>query len=295
MSFLAKTLRGIIVFLIYLLFTFVVFCFFLVVALFKFLIPLPAVRVRTSRMLDHLASGWWVFCSILTNRLFLNIEWDIRGAEEVRTDKWALILTNHQTWVDILVLVKVFYRKLPSYKFFIKRELLWVPMMGFAFWAMDYPIMRRYSREFLEKNPHLKGNDLEATRKACDKYKKTPVTVMNFSEGTRFTREKQRKQNSPFNHLLKPRAGGTALVMYAMGDFLSHILDITIAYPGGAPGLWRFFSQKNRKIIVDVKTRDMRPDLSGNYFADPEFKKHFQAWLNRLWVEKDGLMDELLK
>lgn len=291
--FLPYPVRGAVVFLIYVIFTFIVFVIFLVFALFKFAIPIKSVRIACSRILDGLASYCWVFCVNQTHRIFGAVEWEIAGAETVHLDKWTLILSNHQSWVDILVLIHVFYRKLPPYKFFIKKELLWIPMMGLCFLALDFPVMKRYSKAFLEKNPHLKGKDLEATRKACEKYKEIPVTIMNFPEGTRFTREKHQKQLSPFRHLLRPKAGGTALVLYAMGDHLSHIIDVTIFYPGGAPGLWAYFCGKTRKIVVDVRSREMKAALVGNYFDDPDFKERFLKWLNGIWMEKDDLLDHL--
>jgi 1-acyl-sn-glycerol-3-phosphate acyltransferase len=293
MMFLPYPVRGAVVFLFYVMFTSVIFVTFLIVALFKFIMPGTSVRIACSRMLDRLASYWWVFCVNQTHRIFSPVEWEINGAEKIHADQWTLILSNHQSWVDILVLLRVFHRKLPPYKFFIKKELLWIPMMGFCFWAMDFPIMKRYSKEFLSKNPHLKGKDLEATRKACGKYKHTPVTIMNFPEGTRFTPKKHQKQNSPYRHLLRSKAGGTALVMYAMGDYLSHIIDVTIFYPEGAPGLWDYFCGKTRKIIVDVRSREMTPDLVGRYFEDSEFKEHFLGWLNSIWTKKDNLLDQL--
>ncbi len=290
--FLPYPVRGVVVFLVYVIFTFVVFVIFLIVALFKLVLPVTSVRIACSRILDRLASYWWVFCVNQTHRIFSPVEWEINGADKICANRWTLILSNHQSWVDILVLLRVFHRKLPPYKFFIKKELLWIPMMGFCFWALDFPIMKRYSKEFLSKNPHLKGKDLEATRKVCKKYKTTPVTIMNFPEGTRFTRQKHQKQNSPFRHLLRPKAGGTALVMYAMGDYLAHIIDVTIFYPEGAPGLWDYFCGKPKKIIVDVRTRETTPDLVGNYFTDPEFKAHFSKWLNSIWTEKDDRLDQ---
>jgi 1-acyl-sn-glycerol-3-phosphate acyltransferase len=293
MMVLPYPVRGVIVFLFYLIFTFIVFSIFLIFALVKFAIPVESVRIACGRILDGLASYCWVFCVNQTHRLFGAVDWEIRGAEKVRADTWTLILSNHQSWVDILVLLKVFHRKLPPYKFFIKKELLWIPMMGFCFWALDFPVMKRYSKAFLSKNPHLKGKDLEATRKACEKYKETPVTIMNFPEGTRFTVEKHRNQESPFRHLLRPKAGGTALVMYAMGDYLSRIIDVTIFYPGGAPGLWDYFCGKTKKIVVNVQSFKLEPDLIGNYFTDPDFKNRFLHWLNSIWVQKDDLLNQL--
>ena len=278
----------------YILFTTAIFivleCFFLV----KLLIPHHRVRGVATRAVDSLASTCWVFCSNMTHRLFTRTRFTIHSDGEVMANRWCLLLSNHQTWVDILVIIRVFFRKVPPYKFFVKKELLWLPLMGCAFWALDFPIMKRYSKDFIEKYPHLKGKDLEATRRACEKFKTQPVTIMNFVEGTRFTPAKQQAQQSPFKHLLKPRAGGTALVLYAMDGMLEEIVDITIVYPCGAPGLWSFFGGRIPEIVVHVRRLPATPDLAGDYYSDPEFKAHFQKWINEIWAEKDARIERYL-
>ncbi|MEZ4579834.1 MAG: acyltransferase [Desulfobacterales bacterium] len=287
-------LRGILTLLVYICFTFVIFVFFVFITIFKLLVPHPTAKALAVRAMDVLSSRCWVFCANLTHRIFGKFTWDIHwpgNDAAFKTDRWSVILLNHQSWVDILVLIKVFYKKIPPYKFFIKKQLLWMPLMGPCFWALDYPIMKRYSREFLEKNPHLKGTDLEATRAACEKYKHLPVSVINFPEGTRFTPEKHQKKASRYRHLLNPKAGGTSLVLFAMGDVLENIFDVTIVYPESIPGLWGFFCGRPRHIIVDIRQMKMDPSLSGNYATDAAYKAHFQKWLNRLWEEKDQVID----
>lgn len=287
--------RGILTLLAYIGFTFVIFVFFMLITVFKLMIPHPRSKALAVRILDILSSRYWVFCANTTHTIFGRLTWVVNGDKNFTTDKWSVILLNHQTWVDILVLIKVFYKKIPPYKFFIKKQLLWMPLMGPCFWALDYPIMERYSKEFLAKNPHLKGKDLEATRTACEKYKNLPVTVINFPEGTRFTAEKHKKRHSRYRHLLNPKAGGTSLVLFAMGDVLKHIFDVTITYPGGVPGLWDFFCGRPRHIIVDIKRMPMQPELAGNYSTDMEYRQHFQEWLNGLWAEKDRLLERRKK
>ncbi len=284
-------IRGILTLLSYVCFTSVIFVMFMFITLFKLLIPHAKARAFIVRLLDLLSSRCWVFCANLTHKIFARTEWIITGNTQFKTDKWSIILSNHQTWVDILVLIKVFYKKIPPYKFFIKKQLLWLPLMGPCLWALDYPIMKRYSKEFLAKNPHLKGKDMETTRAACEKYRYLPVTTVNFPEGTRFTPEKHRKQKSPYRHLLTPKAGGTSVVFYAMGDLLENILDVTIIYPKGAPGLWAFFCGRCRKIMVDIRAMKMLPRLSGNYSTNPAYREEFQEWLNTLWAQKDRLIE----
>ncbi len=288
-------IRGVLTLLSYIVFTTIIFIVLMFVAIVKLLVPVKRVRRICSRVLDRLASTGWVFCANTTHRLLTRTRIYTHGLRDVKLNRWCLLLSNHQTWVDIPVLLRVFFRKIPPYKFFIKKELLWLPLMGIAFWALDFPVMRRYSKEFIEKNPHLKGEDLEATRRACEKFKNQPVTVMNFVEGTRFTQSKHKAQQSPYKHLLKPRAGGTALVLYAMGEVLEQILDVTIIYPQGVPGLWGFFCGKTPEVIVDIRRLKVTPDLAGNYFADSDFQAHFRQWLNTFWSEKDDRIERYLK
>ena len=287
--------RGLLTFVIYVTFTVVLCLCFFVVALVKLLVPAAAVRRQTSRILDWIASGLWVGCSVWTHRLIGKVHYEIRGNSRVHMDRWCLIVSNHQSWVDILVLIRVLQGRVPPYKFFVKKELLWLPLMGQCFWGLDFPVMKRYPRHVVEKYPHLKGKDLETTRKSCEKFKHRPVAIMNFIEGTRFTPQKHEKQSAPYQHLLKPRAGGTAMILYAMGARLQDLVDVTIAYPEGVPGLWDFFCGRTRKIRVHLQLRPIPEELKdGRYFEDAPGRRRFYQWLDHLWSEKDDTLEALL-
>ncbi|MBN2255694.1 MAG: acyltransferase [Deltaproteobacteria bacterium] len=265
----------------------------LVVAFLKFIIPIEIWRKYFNIILTRIANNW-IAVNNFNHWLFNNICWDVAGVDNLSRHEWYLVLSNHQSWVDILVLQKIFYRRIPFLKFFIKKELIWVPLLGLAWWALDFPFMKRYSSSFIKRNPHLKGKDLETTRKACEKFKTIPVSVMNFVEGTRFTEEKHRKQNSPHKNLLKPKAGGTAFVFQAMGEQIHRIVDVTIAYPGGAKTFWQFLCGKVSDITVRVKSFPVDKDLLGDYFNDLEYRERFQEWLNAMWEEKDRQIEMLL-
>jgi 1-acyl-sn-glycerol-3-phosphate acyltransferase len=167
--------------------------------------------------------------------------------------------------------------------------------MGLAWWALDFPFMKRYSPRFLKKNPHLKGKDVEITRKACEKFKIKPISIMNFLEGTRFTPVKHDRQKSPFTHLLKPKAGGIAFVLGAMGDCLNSLLNITIAYPQGIGSFWDFLCGRVTEIRVHIEKMAIPRHILGDYEQDPEFRKFFQNWVNDLWTRKDVTLAGLLK
>lgn len=150
---------------------------------------------------------------------------------QLRRDGWYLIVSNHQSWTDIVVLGHLFRDRLPVPKFFMKHELIYIPLLGLACWGLDMPFMRRYSRGFLLRNPHLRGQDIETTRNACEKFRHVPTTVINFVEGTRVTAQKQAQSRSPYRHLMPPKAAGLAFTLATMGDQFDGLIDITLNYP----------------------------------------------------------------
>ncbi len=264
-----------------------------VLAFFK-LIPVSPWRRLISYILDGCATAWISFNN-LNQRLTSATKLHIKGTDALAPRDWYLVIANHQSWVDILVLQRVFNRKIPFLKFFLKKELIFVPLLGLAWWALDFPFMRRYSKSFLAKNPHMKGKDMETTRKACEKFKFKPVSIMNFVEGTRFTHQKHQQQGSPFQHLLKPKAGGVAFVLSAMGEQLHKLVDVTIDYPSGVPTFWDFVSGKVRDIRVNVDVTPIKDVvqkgmISDKYFDDPNERIKFQSWLNERWYQKDKLL-----
>lgn len=261
------------------------------------LIPIAPWQTFISYFIDSCATAW-VTLNNVNQRLTSNTQWDVAGVETLQLKDWYLVIANHRSWVDILVLQRVFNRKIPFLKFFLKKELIWVPFLGLAWWALDFPFMQRYKKSFLAKNPHLKGKDLETTRKACEKFQFKPVSVMNFVEGTRFTDGKHAHQKSPFEHLLKPKAGGIAFVLDAMQSNLHKIVDVTIYYPQGIPSFWEFVCGNVHTVQVRVTTRSItelkeQGVIATDYFNNKDERVVFQRWLNKIWHEKDQVIKEL--
>jgi 1-acyl-sn-glycerol-3-phosphate acyltransferase len=260
-------------------------------ALLKFLVPLRRVRRRLSRVLIVIAESW-IGVNDLTLRLFSHIVWEVHGETGLDYQGNYLVVSNHQSWVDIPVLQRTFNKQIPFLRFFLKRELIRVPLLGLAWWALDFPFMQRYSKEFLARHPELEGKDLETTRRACDKFRDAPVSVMNFVEGTRFTEQKHQQQQSPFKHLLHPKAGGIAFVINAMGDILHSVLDVTILYPGGRPTFLDLLAGRVRRVRVFIRELPIPDDLrSGDYASDAAYRERFHHWLTERWADKDALID----
>lgn len=265
----------------------------LLFGLLKLAVPQRGFRRFCARVVLWIAE-WWAEMNRLLVGPMIRTHWDVRGDEGLRRDVSYIALVNHQSWVDIPVIMQVFNRRVPFFKFFIKQELIWVPLLGLAWWALDYPMLKRYSREYLEKHPELKGHDLEKTRASCEKTRGIPQTVISFPEGTRFTPAKHARQQSDFHHLLQPRAGGVAYALAAMGDQIDRVLDITIYYPGGAPDMWALLRNRVPRIVVEVRQYPLNAGMTrGDYREDPEFRARFQEWINDIWQEKDDRLEAL--
>jgi len=260
----------------------------LLVSLIKLLLPLKKVRLLIDPLLLRIAEAWiagnsgWM-------RLTQALDWRVSGIENLSPHQWYLVVCNHQSWVDILVLQHVLNRRIPLLKFFLKKELIWVPIMGLAWWALEFPFMRRHSEAYLQKHPEARGKDAATTRAACEKYALVPTSVMNFLEGTRCTPAKQLRQQSPYRHLLKPKAGGVTLALDAMGEKFGAVLDITLIYPDGTPDFWQFLQGRVARVVVQVRTlpvpRAHPAAAQGQALA---LRETCQQWVNQLWTEKDA-------
>ena len=263
-----------------------------VLALLKLLLPLAAVRRRIDPLLNYIATCW-VGCNSGWMRLTQGTTWDVAGVADLQYRNWYLVNCNHQSWVDILALQRVLNRRVPLLKFFLKRELIYVPVIGLAWWALDFPFLRRQSKDDLRRNPAQRLADREATLRACEKFARLPTSVISFAEGSRFTPAKHR--GSPYRHLLKPKAGALALTLGVMGEQFHAMLDVTIVYPAGAPDLWTFLCGRVPRIVVRVRQLPIPPEFSsGDYAQDRAFRRAFHQWLEGIWELKDQEIDALL-
>lgn len=261
-------------------------------ALVKLLVPVHALRRAIDRLLDA-ASNLWITFNTWQQTYTLPTKVEVEGLSDLSRDEWYMLIANHQSWTDILVLVRAFNARIPGVKFFFKQSLLWVPVLGLALWGLDFPHMRRYSKAQLARHPELKGKDVEQTRKACERFRHHPVTIINFLEGTRFTPAKHAQQNSPYRHLLMPRAGGLAFTLRAMNGQLHRLLDVTILYPEGIPTYWDYACGRIKRIQVHIRQLPIPAEMIGDYTEDAEFRAHFQRWVNQLWHDKDEVLEEM--
>lgn len=289
----SRQIQGLVTFTVITINTIFWFVPLIIFAIGKLLVPERRFRRLMTRWIMAMGENW-----VALNARILSAgnstRWDVRGMDDLSPNGWYLLLVNHQTWTDIVALQTVFNRRIPFLKFFIKQQLVWFPLLGIAWWAMDMPFMKRHSKSYLAKHPEKKGEDLEATRIACEKFRDTPTSVINFIEGTRSTAEKRAKRNSPFAHLLPPRAGGIALALSSMGSMFDAILDVTIVYPTVPTKFWDMMCGDFDSVIIEVVRRPVEPwMIAGDYSADRDFRSRFHRWLTGLWNEKDKRISKL--
>lgn len=268
------------------------------VAVLKLLLPVPALRWHFDRWITGLANGLW----LSANRLIFDTLHGPRGnvvidGELDPRQSW-LIIANHQSWADILILFDVFRGQVPFPRFFLKRSLIWIPVVGFICWALDMPFMKRNSAAAVARNPALRNQDLETTRRFCEKFLQRPITVVNFLEGTRCTEAKRREKQSPYRHLLRPKSAGFSFTLNAMGEQFAGLIDVTIIYRPTGRGrskVWSFLCGEQSQARVEILIRPLPHDLlAGNYAEDPGFRERFQRWVNHLWADKDAAIDAAL-
>jgi 1-acyl-sn-glycerol-3-phosphate acyltransferase len=256
------------------------------------LIPSRALRDRTSRYCVWIARRW-----VGSNRLLYGLvhpmQWDLQIEGELDPSRNYLVVSNHQSWADILILFVALHGHMPFLRFFLKDPLKYIPIIGQVCWAMEFPFMKRHSKEALAKNPGLRNEDLETTRRKCEVYKRQPVALVNFLEGTRFTEAKRAAKGSPFIHLLKPKSAGLAFTLNAMGEQFAGLVDITVVYASprkpGRSLLWSWLCGEQGNARIHMAVRPVPAELMhGDYERDAAFRSAFHRWVGALWADKDA-------
>lgn len=236
----------------------------------------------------------WIAGILLIMRTAYAIDWRIRGTDGLSPEKSYIVLSNHQAWTDMPILLQVFTGRIPFFRIFAKQEILWLPIIGTSLLTLDFPIMKRYSREHLERHPESRGRDLETARRMCRRFRSVPASILIFAEGTRFRESKHERQRSPYRHLLKPKTGALAFTLDAMEGRITGLLDVTIAYPPPGPSFRDFLCGRLEKVAVEVNELTIPEDLlRGDYRSDPQIRKRLQQWIEALWAAKDERIDRL--
>tara|TARA_B100001173_G_scaffold311206_1_gene327819 strand:- start:299 stop:1159 length:861 start_codon:yes stop_codon:yes gene_type:complete len=266
-------------------------CIFLLsLAIIKLLIPLESSKKLFTHLII-LIGECWIFCNGLWIRILHNPQWEVEGFEKLDKSNWYLSISNHQSWADIFILQSITNRKIPMLKFFMKDVLIWVPIIGLAWWALDMPFLKRYSEEKIKRHPELRGKDITSMKKSFSRFSRYPVSIFIFAEGTRFTKEKKEFQNSPFNNLLQPKPGGVGLTLSTM-PYINKLIDFSIKYESDERTFWAFLCGKLNRATIKVDLINIPENfIAKDYGQDDNFREEIKNWLNDIWLEKDKYLN----
>jgi 1-acyl-sn-glycerol-3-phosphate acyltransferase len=214
------------------------------------------------------------------------LEWDFQIPKDVNANTWYIAMSNHQSWADIFILLAAGHQKIPLLKFFMKKELQWIPIIYLVHKTVDMPFLNRHSRTQIQANPELKKVDYENAKIAAKRFSRNPSTAFSFAEGTRFTSEKHIAQKSPYPNLLKPKIGALAIALSGMPQ-VNTLIDFTVVYATQKRSTWDFLCGDLSKAKVIAKTYPLPENLKNRSFEEEhDYRKGFQTFVDTIWLEK---------
>ncbi len=269
-------------------------CGILLVWYIQFVLTPASRKGAVRQKMDRIILWWTMSNRWMIKRLKLiepEIHW--HGRQHLSPEQWYLVVCNHQTWADILLLQTYLLDDIPPLKFFTKSQLIWLPFVGLAMSVLGFPYVKRVSKEQIKRNPALRNADKNNVLQACEGFKNHPTSILNFAEGTRLTAEKYQRQNGELKHLLNPKPGGITYMLEGMGDELHGLVNATLIYPDGVPTFWGFLQGKCRRVIFDARYCPI-PELEDKDSGNISYKASVARWVQRLWDEKDALISDYL-
>ena len=292
MKFIKSSIIGLITFILIILELIIGFGTLAIVNIPRAIIPLKSFKIFLARFSNQIGDIT-VYGLKLIMLLMHGNRIQIINETEYDLDKWYMAMSNHQSWADIFVLLVTANKRIPLLKFFMKKELWWIPFVFLANKTLNMPFVNRHSKKAIAKNPSLRTKDYENTLKSCKRFLRAPSTIFSYAEGTRFTEEKHRNQNSEYINLLQPKIGGMATALSAMPN-IDTLIDFSLVYKTKKRDAWSFLNGEMRDVKVHIKSYKIPENLKGrNYSNDETYREEFKKWIEEIWFEKDKKISEL--
>ena len=292
MKFIKSSFIGLITFILIILELIIGFGTLAIVNIPRAIIPLKPFKIFLARFSNQIGDIT-VYGLKLIMLLMHGNRIQIINETEYDLDKWYMAMSNHQSWADIFVLLVTANKRIPLLKFFMKKELWWIPFVFLANKTLNMPFVNRHSKKAIAKNPSLRTKDYENTLKSCKRFLRAPSTIFSYAEGTRFTEEKHRNQNSEYINLLQPKIGGMATALSAMPN-IDTLIDFSLVYKTKKRDAWSFLNGEMRDVKVYIKSYKIPDNLKGkNYSNDETYREEFKEWVEGIWFEKDKKISEL--
>ena len=254
--------------------------------------PFKSLKIKLSKISNTIGE-YTVYGLKIIMKIMHRDSMQVFDNNEFDKNQWYMAVSNHQSWADIFILLVAAHKRIPLLKFFMKKELAWIPFVFLANKTLNMPFVNRHSKKQLEKNPNLRFKDYENTLLACKRFQRSPSTIFSYTEGTRNNSTKHKAQNSPYKNLLIPKVGGIATALSAMPN-IDVLVDYSVVYKSDKRGAWAFLKGDMRDVKVSVKKYNIPEDLKNkNYSTDEEYRKNFKIWIEGIWEEKDKEIERL--
>ena len=254
--------------------------------------PFKSLKIKLSKISNTIGE-YTVYGLKIIMKIMHRDAMQVFDNNEFDKNQWYMAVSNHQSWADIFILLVAAHKRIPLLKFFMKKELAWIPFVFLANKTLNMPFVNRHSKKQLEKNPNLRFKDYENTLMACKRFQRSPSTIFSYAEGTRNNSTKHQAQNSPYKNLLIPRVGGIATALSAMPN-IDVLVDYSVVYKSNKRGAWAFLKGDMRDVKVSVKKYNIPEILKNkNYSTDEEYRKNFKIWIEGIWEEKDKEIERL--
>ena len=249
-------------------------------------------KISLARMSNHI-SDWTILGFKVIMNFFHNNKMEVIYEDTFDRNDWCLGLANHQSWADILLILSASNYMMPNIRFFMKKELSWIPFIYLANKNLNMPFVNRHSKKQITKNPNLRLQDYENTIKSCKRLKRAPSTIFSYAEGTRFTPEKHKDQNSSYKNLLEPKIGGLATALSALPES-KYLIDFTLVYKTDQRSAWAFLKGDMADVKILVKKFKIPKSLKNkSYLDDNEYRIEFKNWIEDIWSQKDKSIESL--
>ena len=216
----------------------------------------------------------------------INNRYQVYGLENIRQYRTCLVISNHCSWADTLIVHSAIGSRLPARRFLVKRELTWIPLFGQALAALGMPALQRSATKGRQDGAAVK-TDQERLRRACEHFTVTGSAVTIFPEGTRFSAEKHARQNFGLKHLLRPQSGGLSRVLECLPQ-IEDLYDCTLAYSQPSFTLWDYLCGR-----IEARLHIRHLEVPASLRDGKAHRAEVRRWLNQIWQEKDAALEPI--
>ena len=255
------------------------------------MLPVNAVKKYITAISNEIGNAIVWFLKI-TLGFIHRPKWQIDYPANISTKSWYIGMSNHMSWADIFVLLFIGNYKLPLLKFFMKKELKWIPIIYLVHKTIDMPFLNRHKPGEAQNDPDLKARNFENARDAAKKFTRYPTTAFSFVEGTRYTETKNNIQLSPYDDLLKPKIGALVTAFSGM-PMVEELIDFTIIYKTPKRSAWDFACGEMREAKIIIRSYKIPKFIKESDDMDSvKYKNQFRLFINDIWLEKQKLIKE---